>query len=233
MARDMLDIQAHVRVGGSKSERNKLRNTGSIPAVLYGRHLEKPISLSVEEKTLKGIFKSESKHMAILKMDIGGTVHTSVLKAIGRDPVTMVPIHLDFQTVDLKEKSKFAVKVELINQESATRLDFILQQPLDRVELECLPLECPLIIHVDVSKYVKDGAVAHVRDLPVAAGVKILSDPDAPVLVVQAPVAPPPPTAAELAAAEAKAKPGKGGKAAPAKAAPAAAAPAKAPAKKK
>lgn len=210
MARDLLELQAKTRGAQKKSDLKNMRKAGEIPGVLYGRHIDSPVSLSINDKDLKAIFKSESKHMAILKMDLGGQSHTSILKAIGRDPVTLVPIHLDFQTVDLKEKARFKVQVELANVEVATKIDLILQQPTSEIEIECLPLDCPLVVKVDVAQFAKDGMVAHVSDLPLGENIKLMSDPEAPVLVVQAPVAPPPPTEAELAAAAAKEAASKG-----------------------
>lgn len=211
MSREVLEITVSERPLSTKSAIKSLRKSGQIPAVLYGRHLETPIALSIGEKDLTQVFRSEAKHMAILKFTLGGGERTCMLKAIGRDPVSLKPVHLDFQTLSLSERSRFQVPVKLVNTEAATKIDLVLQTPVDEVEIECLPLDCPLEIHVDVSKFARDGAVAHVRDLPFSDKVKVMTHGEDPVLVVQAPEAPPPPTEAELAAAAAKEKE-KGGK---------------------
>ena len=214
MARQVVELHVSERHLSSKGALKSARRLGHIPAVLYGRHLEKPLPLMVDEKDFTQMLKNEARHLAILKMNLGGGERTCILKAMERDPVTRKPTHLDFQTLSLEEKSRFQVPVKLVNTEAATKLDMVLQTPVGEVEVECLPLDCPLEIDLDVSKYVRDGAVAHVRDLPFGEAVRLITHGEETVLVVQAPAAPPPPTEAELAAAAEKAKTAgaKGGK---------------------
>ncbi len=188
MARTMLDIEASPRELANKSHLRRLRQEGNIPGVIYGKDVEAPIHLTMNEKALLNIFRSEARHLAILNLKLGSGTHTAILKAIGRDPVTSKPIHLDFQTVNLKEKTRFNVPIVLKNTEAATKIDLILQTPLEEVEVESLPLDCPLWVELDVSQYAHEGAVAHVKDLAeLADKVELLTDPEAPILVVSAP----------------------------------------------
>jgi large subunit ribosomal protein L25 len=64
-------IVANNRTDSGKGLARKLRNTGKIPAVLYGVEAE-TLSLSVDPKALINIFQETRNRNTILEIDIEG-----------------------------------------------------------------------------------------------------------------------------------------------------------------
>jgi large subunit ribosomal protein L25 len=97
----------------------------------------------------------------------------------------------------------------------------MLENPVHEVEVECLPKDLPERLDIDISG-LKANQSLHVRDIPLADGVKLLSNPDQVVALVKfakaEAVAAVTPDAAAAAATPAAAAPAAGDK----KAAPAA-----------
>ena len=202
---------------------NRVRREGQVPAVIYGNK-SVTTAVAVPGVELLARVKAAAKQRLIrLKSaapDLDGR-HV-ILKDIQRTPVDGKILHVDFYEVDLSKPLRVSIPLRFIGRAVGVADGGILQ-PLEReVEVECLPLEIPEAIEVDVSSLgIHD--VMHVSSVNFAGNLRPIFDSDYPVVTVL------PPTVAEVpvaaaAAAEAAAAPVEG--AAPAAAAPAGAAPA-------
>ena len=86
------------RAFGSRSSR-RLRRQGRVPGVLYGLG-ESPLSFSVDYGDLRNSLTSEAGLNALVEIEISGSKHLSILKALQRHPVRDEVIHVDFVRVD-------------------------------------------------------------------------------------------------------------------------------------
>jgi large subunit ribosomal protein L25 len=155
-----------------------LRREGKLPAVLYGRHIENPISLVMELRdTSRALAKVSSS--SLVTLDVDGTEYPALVREKQRDFIKNRLLHVDFLIVSLTEKLTAHVGVELIGLSLAIK-DFnaVLVTGLDQIEVECLPGDLPEKIVVDISALAKVGDVIHVRDVVLSDKVKILSNPD-------------------------------------------------------
>jgi large subunit ribosomal protein L25 len=114
-----------------------------------------------------------------LSLDGAEGTHTCtvILKELQLDPVKGRPLHADFQEISMERKIR--VEVPLVLSGESLRVKGkggILEQPLRQLFVECLPLNIPERISVDVSA-LDVGDAIHVRDLTVGEGVRILEDP--------------------------------------------------------
>jgi large subunit ribosomal protein L25 len=125
------------------------------------------------------------------------------LKEIQRAPVSRDILHADLYEVDLNRAIRVRIPLRFIGKAEGVALGGILQ-PLEReVEVECLPLEIPEFMEVDVTVLgIHD--VVHVSSLKFAANVKPIFDTDYPVVTVLPPTveAAPTPAAEAVAAVE-------------------------------
>jgi len=217
-------LQAKNRQGQGSAESRRLRRSGRIPAVIYGRS-GKSVSIDLDatdfQKGTKGISES-----TIVKVDVDGKSYEAFVKDTQRNIIDGNILHIDFYEVESGVALRAKVSLIFSGNPVGVREGGMLETPLHEIEIECLPKDLPERIDIDISG-LKANQSMHVRDIALASGVKLLSNPDqvfalvkfAKVEVVAAPVAD------AAAAAGAAAAPGTPG-AAPAAGAAGAAAPA-------
>lgn len=247
MAIQTSNLEAKAREGSGKGFARRTRLEGQIPAVVYGKHLKSPVSISVDPLAVKAAINTPRKLNTIINLKVGGNTHMVMLKDYQQDPVTRALLHADF--IDVRETDQVRVNVPLVLVGKAVGVadGGILSQQRREIEVFALPSAIPEKIEVDVTA-LKVAQAMHINDVKMPEGVTIKSHvnytvaivaiPEAEVVAVVAAVVPGAEGAAAGAAAGAApgaaagaAAPAADGKAAPAaaggKAAPAAAAPKK------
>ncbi len=212
------EISCEKRESKAKGSLNSLRRAGRVPAVLYGRGTT-TTSVAVNAIELKNRVAHAST-MRLMKIksdasDLNGK-HV-ILKEIQRTPVSREIIHADFYEVDLNRAIRVRVPFKFTGRAQGIMAGGIFQ-PLEReVELECLPLEIPESVEVDVTPLgIHD--VIHVSSVTFSGNIKPIYDTDYPVATVLPPTVAEAPVAAapvEGEAAEAAAAPAEGAAAAP------------------
>ncbi|MHC4505905.1 MAG: 50S ribosomal protein L25 [Planctomycetota bacterium] len=183
-------LQVEIREGRGKGVARKLRAAGRIPAVCYGKG-DETVSLSLNPMVLRRVLeKSDTGMNTIISLDVpgGGDPHGRVvlLRELQRDPVRGGYLHADFYSVDLEQTVEVSVPLHLTGKAPGVELGGILDQQLREIELECMPLNIPREVQVDVST-LELGDSVHVRDVPLPEGVTLRSDGDLSIVSVVAP----------------------------------------------
>jgi large subunit ribosomal protein L25 len=202
MERQALEVTP--REAGRKGAARRLRAGGHVPAVLYGGKIE-PVTLSVEGRLLDEVLQTGANAILDLKGPPAVKGKLALVKAVQRDPVSRRVLHCDFYAVDVNQTVTVSVALHHEGKAKGVEMGGVLEPILRDLEVECLPLEIPSAISVDVSA-LDIGDSIHVRDVPVPDTVRILNDPDATVIHVIAPRVEEEPVAVEeevAAAAEA------------------------------
>lgn len=132
-------------VGSRKSSR--LRNEGQIPAVIYGNSFPTH-NIILDEKEILKVLKTLGEN-AVVNLDLDGGTQTAMIKEIQRKPITNSITHIDLQQVDAKEKIQVEVPVILVGKEHGID-NGVLQQQLDTVLVECLAVNIPRTISVNI-----------------------------------------------------------------------------------
>lgn len=151
---DKLSLNAEERkVVGKKVK--SLRKDGKLPGHVFGKGVESEAVTVLAKDFLKTF------HLAgetgLLDLKIGSEkVRPVLIRDVQYDPITDLPIHIDFYQVNLTEKVKVAVPVVQIGEQpEAVHLgEAIVLQTLNEVEVEALPTDLPENIEVDISKLV-------------------------------------------------------------------------------
>ena len=189
---------------------NRLRHAGRVPAVLYGNH-GAATPIAVDGTELKARVSTAARQRIIrLKSETSELNQKHViLKEIQRTPVSREILHADFYEVDLSKPIRVEVALRFVGRAAGIVDGGILQPLVRQVEVECLPLELPEAIDVDVTPLgIHD--VIHISTLQFAGNVKPLFDSDYAVVTVL------PPTVAEAPVAAAEAAEGVAAEVAPA-----------------
>jgi large subunit ribosomal protein L25 len=238
MSVDKSTLEAKSRQGAGKGAARKLRSQGLVPAVVYGKHLQAPVHVAVDPKSIRQSINTPHKFNTLITLKLDGASHQVLLKDYQQDPVTREILHADFIAVSDNEKVKVNVPLVLTGKAVGTADGGLLTQARRELEVWALPQAIPEKIEADVT-HLKIAMALHVNDIKLPAGVSVKTNVNYTLAVVTAPEREEVPVAAAAAATPAAGAAGAPAAGAPAKAgdakagdAKAAAGQAKAPAKK-
>jgi large subunit ribosomal protein L25 len=95
---------------------------------------------------------------------------------VAHDPVTGVPVHVDFYLVSKDRKIQVNIPLEFVGVAPAERVGGALNKAMHEVRVEALPGKLPQHIVVDISVLVELHSHISVKDLVLPEGVKILGN---------------------------------------------------------
>lgn len=199
-------LSATLRSESGKGAARALRRAGSVPAVIYG-HKREPMSLAVPTRELERLLERVAAGSTVVELSIDGKVSRTLIREIQKHPFKKQLVHIDFQELVAGEKITVSVPLVIVGISVGVRsFAGILDQTMRELEVSVDPSAMPNHIDIDVSA-LNVGDSIHVRDIVLPAGITVLSDPDASVVVVAAPKVNATDAAADAAAATAAAEP--------------------------
>jgi len=152
----------------------KLRRDGIIPANVFGKKI-KSQALQVTATEFAEVYK-QAGETGLVDIEIDGKVTPILIQNVHTNFRGNV-LHADFYQVDLTQKVKASVPVEIVGEPFAvTEKIGILMNVLSEVEVEALPEELPEKIEVNVEHLKNINDQITVVDLKVPAGVTVLTD---------------------------------------------------------
>jgi large subunit ribosomal protein L25 len=179
-------VEAEVRVEFGKNASRRLRATGKIPAVVYGRNFESA-RITVDPKRVTEVLASESGRNTIFTLRYGGKSTDVLIKEFQLDPLKGTLVHADFQHVSMDELMHFRVPVEVSGSSVGVKAGGVLDLVLREIEVECLPGDVPDEISVPVDD-LDIGDAVRVSELKLdSEKIRILTEPDLVVLTVVPP----------------------------------------------
>ncbi|HSM02159.1 MAG TPA: 50S ribosomal protein L25 [Acidimicrobiia bacterium] len=182
---DQVSLRAETRDVVGTRPAKRLRNTGKVPAILYGRGLD-PLTLTVDRRDLYAALHTDAGSNALINLEVEGTKkpYLTVAREIQRHPVRGEIAHLDFISISLEEKITADVGIEFLGTPISVKEEGALVETIrNSVTVEALPLEIPAHIQLDISEMALNDTLK-VSDLPVIEGVEYLDDADASVVTV-------------------------------------------------
>lgn len=176
---ERVSVKAVVRPTVGKSAAKRVRKDGLVPAILYGK-ARAPVPLAVGRKDLLAAIQRGGRNVLIdLRIARNGDEEsdTVMIADVQRDHLRHEILHVDLHHVSLTEKLVVHVPVVLVGTPEGVASGGILEHHLREVVVRCLPTQIPDRLTVDVSR-LRIGDSLHVRDLPVAEGVEVVTPPD-------------------------------------------------------
>jgi large subunit ribosomal protein L25 len=175
-----IEVQAKARNELGSRANKRLRDTGFIPGVIYG-HKQDVLPVTIPRKEVAHHIHLGA-HLFNLALD--GKNETVLIKEVQYDHLGIEVIHVDFARVDLTEKVKITVPLELKGTPKGEADGGVLQQVLAELEVECVVTDIPDIIRFNVSE-LGLNSVLHVKELTLPANVKVMNDGDQIVATVR------------------------------------------------
>jgi len=144
-------VQGAPRTARGKNEARRLRDTGNVPATLYGGRGE-ALSLAVNTKQVTAILRSETGHNTLFQVDLAGKQEPAIVKDWQVDPVSGRLLHVDLLRVAMDVRMKVKVPVHTFGEPSGVKVQGGVFEVVTReVEVECLPADIPTEFKIDVS----------------------------------------------------------------------------------
>lgn len=171
-------VEAASREQRGKNEARRLRQTGRVPAVLYGAKGE-AVTLAVNAKQVGAILRSASGHNTLFQVDLGGKQQPAIVKDWQVDPVTGNLLHVDLLRIAMDVRMRVKVPVHTFGEPAGVKQQGGVFETVTReVEVECLPGEIPAEFRADVSGLMM-GQHLRAGDLQMdASKVKLITDPE-------------------------------------------------------
>ena len=147
----MNSLEANIRDNKSKGQLNAIRNSGNIPAIIYGGKDENQ-KISISKKLLKALIEKENFLSNIITLNIDGKAQNVLPREVSYHIISDEPTHVDFLRVVPGVKIRIEVPVEFINHEKSPGLKRggVLNIVRRKVELKCPSEKIPEKITLDL-----------------------------------------------------------------------------------
>ena len=168
------EIKVERRENDGRGASRRLRNTGKVPAIVYGGELA-PVSIEIQHNDVWLASQHEWFYSAILDLSLNGDVQKVLLRDMQRHPFKQQILHLDFQRVDENKAIRVRVPLHFLNQEKSPagkKAGILISHALNEVEISCLPKHLPEYIEIDLAN-LDVGGIVHLSEVTLPEGVEI------------------------------------------------------------
>lgn len=170
------ELAAEAREASGRTGSRRLRNSGKVPAVVYGGG-QPPNAVTLDHNSLIHQMANEGFFTSILTLKVGKDAESVVVKAVQRHPARHQIMHMDLLRVRADEAITLNVPVHYINEETSVGVKTqggIVDHLLTDVEVSCLPKDLPEFLEVDVEQVELDQ-ILHLSDLKLPEGVTLVA----------------------------------------------------------
>lgn len=180
MAESVTVVARRRDTSGSQAAR-QLRKQGLLPGVVYG-HKEAVVSVAVSAEEMHKAIRHGAR---VIDLQTDGKTEKTLIREVQWDHLGKDLLHIDFARIAADERVVITVPLTIRGIAPGVTAGGVLDQPIHALSVECLAVEVPDSIRVNVGELQMDGII-HVKDLVLPAGVKAMADPDAIVVHVTA-----------------------------------------------
>ncbi len=182
-------LKAYPRTQVRRGEVKKLRSSGRVPAVIYGRQA-KPQNLEVSAKEFSDLIHHSVSENLLVDLSVENDARAkrlALVQEIQHYPLDGKVLHVDFHEVAENEKVTVQVPVETVGEAAGVKNSGgVLEHVLFKLKVRALPKDLPEQIIVDVTT-LELGKAIHIGEIKLADGVEIIGDKNIPVIAVAMP----------------------------------------------
>ena len=168
----ILDLSARPRTASSGNAAKRLRKSGRIPAVIYGKK-HPNANLDVDAKTFNKMLATSASDTILVNLSIEGEAHPSLalVQEVQHDHLRGGILHVDFHAVAADEEIHAKVPVQLTSADLAEKKGGLLEHVLHSLDVYCLPKDLPEKLVLDVADLELNHS-KHISDLSLPSGVR-------------------------------------------------------------
>ena len=147
----MNSLDASIRENKTKGQLNSIRNSGDVPAIIYGGKEENQ-KITISKKILKSLIEKENFLSNILTLNLNGKTQNVLPREVKYHIISDEPTHVDFLRVLPGVKIKIEVPVNFINHDKSPGLKRggVLNIVRRKVELKCPSEKIPENLTIDL-----------------------------------------------------------------------------------
>ena len=154
-----------------------LRRTGQVPVSVYGPGVS-AMSLQVEVRHLRRVL-AQAGSTRLITVKIDDRSYPALAREIQRNPIRGDLIHVDLYAVDINKAINTVAPLVVVGEAEVVRTgQAVLAHAINQIEIQCLPMDLPPNVHVDISGLKEIGDAIHVRDLQALPGVTYVTGAD-------------------------------------------------------
>ena len=155
-------LKAQKREAVGKNKVDKIRQNEQLPAAIFQKGKETE-NITIDDLEFQMLYQKAGM-TSVIDLDIDGAVRPAIIKEIQRHPFKNQIYHVGFQGINMDEKIRIEVPVELINRDEIRKQPSVLNQQLDTIEVLVLPSNIPDSFSIDVQNMDYDDSFT-VKDL--------------------------------------------------------------------
>ena len=180
-------IAAEIRERAGKGAARQSRRSGRIPGIIYGNKMD-PVMISVDTKEIAQHLDETGFFTQIVEVTANGDSHRVLVRDVQTDPVTDVPLHIDFLRFSADTRIVIEVPCVFENEEESPGLKRggVLNIVRREVELLCSPASIPRSLVFDLTG-LDIGDSIHIAAIQLPEGVEATTDRDFTVATIAAP----------------------------------------------
>ncbi|CAM3307913.1 50S ribosomal protein L25/general stress protein Ctc [Paracoccus nototheniae] len=190
MAKEIPNLVAEARAGSGKGAARQARRDGKVPGIVYGDGKD-PVSIQFDFNKLLTQLRAGRFMSTLWNMQVEGQPDVRVIcRAVQRDVVKDLPIHIDFMRLRRTSKVNLFIPVEFINEDTCPGLKKggTLVTVRNEVELIVTAGDIPDHLTVDLAGR-EIGDTIHISDVKLPSGAKATIDRDFVIANLAAPSA--------------------------------------------
>lgn len=155
-------LKAQKREAVGKNKVDKIRQNEQLPAAIFQKGKETE-NITIDDLEFQMLYQKAGM-TSVIDLDIDGAIRPAIIKEIQRHPFKNQIYHVGFQGINMDEKIKIEVPVELLNRDEIRKQPSVLNQQLDTIEVLVLPSNIPDSFSIDVQNMDYDDSFT-VKDL--------------------------------------------------------------------
>lgn len=174
-------LNAKIRTVSGKTAAKKLRQVGSIPAVMYNEKGESTM-LEVNEVEFNKIWRTVTPTTSI-NLVVDGKEHLALIKDTEYNIRTDKVLHADFFVPAADEKLVMNIKVHYSGTPAGVLKGGFKKERNNQIKVKAAIADLPETIVADISK-INVSEALRVKDLELSKNVEVLTDKELPLVTV-------------------------------------------------
>ena len=110
-----IELAANARTAKKRNQVRALRQTGSMPAVIYGSG-EGAEQLELDKKSFQRMMSSTSATAVLVDLNLAGNSRLALIQEVQHHPLSRQPLHVDFREVRKDQQVQVTVPVVAVGE---------------------------------------------------------------------------------------------------------------------
>jgi len=132
----------------NKGGRKKMFRDGKIPGIYYSHDSKESIPFTISKNEL---IKAQKAETQIYNITVGSKKRNVLFKSVQFHPVTDEIIHIDLYGIKMDQMVSVNISINIVGTAKGVVEGGVLAPGLNEIEIECLPMDIPQPIDIDIS----------------------------------------------------------------------------------